>query len=306
MPKRPLKKRIKYALIHWFTLALIYLVNLFPRRWVLAVTGYLGGVAYHLFRKPRNITLTNLHLVYSDTKTPMEIRALSQEVFKMLGRNAGDIIKGLFIKRLEDFKKIVQVEGEEHLERAFARGKGVIAVTAHLGAFEFTCTYLGLAGYNPLAIGTALKDEKLNKLLVEQRISRGAEAVQRGKGTLRLMKGLKSGRLMLILIDQDTRVKSRFVNFMGRPAATPIGGTLMAQRTGASVVPLYITLQPDYRQLIRIGPEIEIQRTDDEEHDLVVNTQRISDTTEQAIRNNPEQWVWMHERWKTKPGEEIK
>jgi KDO2-lipid IV(A) lauroyltransferase len=157
-----------------------------------------------------------------------------------------------------------------------------------------------------MVVMTALKDERLNKLLVDHRVSTGLEAIERGKATIKLMKGLKSGRIVLILIDQDTRVKSRFIKFLGIPAATPIGGTLMAQRTGASVLPMHITLQPDRSQLINIGPEVEIQHTDDEEQDLLVNTQRISDTTEQAILRNPAQWVWMHERWKTQPGEEIK
>jgi KDO2-lipid IV(A) lauroyltransferase len=109
-----------------------------------------------------------------------------------------------------------------------------------------------------------------------------------------------------MLIDQDTRVKSRFVNFLGKPAATPIGGALMAQKTAAAVVPIYISMQSDHSQLIEIFPEVPIIGGGDEEENLVENIQRISDTTEAAILRNPEQWVWMHERWKTKPGEEIR
>jgi KDO2-lipid IV(A) lauroyltransferase len=306
MAKRPLKKRIKYSFIHRLILALIYVVNIFPRRWVMAVTGFLGGIAYHLFNDARNITIRNLNMVYADSKSPAEIHDLSKEVFKMLGRNAGDIIRGVSINTVDGLKKFIRIEGEEHLQKALNKGNGVVIVTSHIGAFEFVGYYLGLANYRPMVVMTALKDERLNKLLVDHRVSTGLEAIERGKATIKLMKGLKSGRIVLILIDQDTRVKSRFIKFLGIPAATPIGGTLMAQRTGASVLPMHITLQPDRSQLINIGPEVEIQHTDDEEQDLLVNTQRISDTTEQAILRNPEQWVWMHERWKTQPGEEIK
>ena len=109
-----------------------------------------------------------------------------------------------------------------------------------------------------------------------------------------------------MLIDQDTKVKSRFVNFLGKPASTPIGAALMAQKTGAAVVPVYISMQSDHSQLLRVHPEVPIDRTGDEEEILIRNTQRISDTTEKAILENPEQWVWMHERWKTQPGEEIR
>jgi KDO2-lipid IV(A) lauroyltransferase len=224
----------------------------------------------------------------------------------MIGKNGGEVIRALPVVKLDKFKKFVTVEGEEHLKAAFARQKGVILITGHVGAFELVGSYAGLAGYEPLGIGTALKDEKLNNLLVHNRTSRGIEAIQRGKETFKLMKGLKSGRLVIMLIDQDTRVKSRFVNFMGHPAATPIGGTLMAMRTGAAVVPMYISMQPGYKQLLEIYPEVDIICTGDEEADLVRNTQSILNTTEKAIRKNPDQWVWMHERWKTQPGEEMR
>ena len=121
-----------------------------------------------------------------------------------------------------------------------------------------------------------------------------------------MLKTLKTGGMVVILIDQDTKVKSRFINFLGKPASTPIGGTIMAQKTGAAVVPIFITLQPDYSQLIRIYPEVKMECTGDPEKDLLVNTQNISNATEMVILQNPSQWVWMHERWKTRPGEEIR
>lgn len=269
-------------------------------------TGFLGGLAFYLFGEASEITINNLNKVFGDSKTPDEIRKLAKEVFKMIGRNAGDFTRGVFIDNLEDLSKIVKVEGEEHLRKAMAKDKGVIGITGHIGSFEFFGSYLGLAGFQPMIIATSLKDDRLNKLLTDQRTAYGNEVIPRGRATLRLIKGLKSGKMGLMLIDQDTKVKSRFIDFLGYQAATPIGPTLIARRTGASVVPMYITLQPDYTHLIRIGPEIELDWTEDEERDLVVNTKKISDTTEEAILRNPEQWVWMHERWKTKPGEELR
>jgi KDO2-lipid IV(A) lauroyltransferase len=131
-------------------------------------------------------------------------------------------------------------------------------------------------------------------------------AIERGRETFKMLKTLKTGGMVIILIDQDTKVKSRFINFLGKPAATPIGGTIMAQKTGAAVVPIYITMQPDYSQVIRIYPEVQMVSTGDPEVDLITNTQNISNTTEKVILDNPSQWVWIHERWKTQPGEEIR
>ena len=305
MAKRPLSKRIKYTFIYWLSLALIHTTNLFPRKWVLKATGWLGQVSFDIFKNFRIITIENLTSVFGENMTPQEIKALARNVFKMMGQNAGDLIRGLPIKQLEKLERFVKVEGVEHIEAARAKGKGVIMLTAHIGAFEFVGSYLGLKGYKPNGIGTALKDEKLNQLLVSSRTSRGIVAIERGKETFRMLKTLKTGGMVIILIDQDTKVKSRFVNFLGKPAATPIGGTIMAQKTGAAVVPIYITMLPDYSQLIRIYPEVPMESTGDPERDLTVNTQNILNTTEIVIRQNPSQWVWMHERWKTQPGEEL-
>ena len=108
-----------------------------------------------------------------------------------------------------------------------------------------------------------------------------------------------------MLIDQDTRVKSRFVNFFGKPAATPVGATVLAMKTGAAVVPTYIHLGGDWKQHMYILPEIPMRDSGDEEEDVVYNTQVLTNFIEDTIREHPDQWVWMHERWKTKPGEEI-
>jgi len=306
MTKRPLKKRIKYTLIYWFSLALIHITNLFPRIWVLKVTGRLGRAAFRFFKGARQITIDNLTLVFGEKMTPLEIEALARKVFEMIGKNAGDLIRGLPIVHLDDLKKFVKIEGEEYLEAAYAKGNGVIMVTSHVGAFEFVGSYLGLKGYKPHGIGTALKDNRLNQLLISSRTSRGIVAIERGKETFKMLKTLKTGGMVIILIDQDTKVKSRFINFLGKPAATPIGGTIMAQKTGAAVVPIYITMQPDYSQVIRIYPEVQMVSTGDPEVDLITNTQNISNTTEKVILDNPSQWVWIHERWKTQPGEEIR
>lgn len=293
-------------MIYWFALTLIKLSNTFPRIWVLKFSGFLGSMAFHLFKEAREVALKNLTDVFGHQKAAAEIQKLARKVFWMIGANAADIMRAVPIESLDELKRFVKIEGEEYLKAAIDKGNGVIMISAHLGAFELVGSFLGLAGYRPIALGTALKDEKLNSMLRKQRASKGGEAVQRGKETFRLFKALKSGRLVGMLIDQDTRVKSRFVNFMGRPAATPIGPTLMALKTGAAVVPIYISLQTDFTQLLRVNPEVTIECTGDEEKDLIQNTQRISDTTEKAILENPEQWVWMHERWKTRPGEEIR
>jgi len=142
-------------------------------------------------------------------------------------------------------------------------------------------------------------------LLFNYRNAYGAVAVERGRETLRLIKALKTGGSVAILIDQDTKVKSRFVDFFGMKAATPVGAAILAMKTGAAVVPTYIFLGEDNKQHMHILPEIPLVLTGDEENDMLTNTQNYTRFIEEQIRQHPTQWVWMHERWKTKPGEEI-
>ncbi|MEQ1587232.1 MAG: lysophospholipid acyltransferase family protein [Cyclobacteriaceae bacterium] len=306
MEKRPLKKRIKYTSLYFFVRFLIFVSNLLPRTVWLTFCGWLGRIAYTVSPKPRARTISHLGLAFGKEKSTQEIVALSKRVFVMLGKNGGDILRSLKVRTLGDLNKFLITDGLENYEKAFAKGKGVMFLTSHLGAFDLQITNMALRGLNPNIIGTALKDERLNELLLQYRNAYGAVAIERGKESMRLFKVLKSGGSIAILIDQDTKVKSRFVDFFGMKAATPIGATVLALRTGASVVPTYIYLGNDGKQHMNILPEIPLVITGDDETDLLVNTQNFTNFTEKIVREHPEQWVWMHERWKTRPGEEIK
>ena len=305
MSKRPLKKRAKYSLIYYFVRFLIFVSNLVPRGLWLWFCGWLGRVAYSFATETRELTTLHLGLAYSKEKPLKEILALSKETFKMLGKNAGDVLRARNVKTLEDLDKFLVTHGIENFEQATAKGKGVIFLTCHLGAFDLQITNMALRGLKPNIIGTPLKDERLNNLLFNYRNAYGAVAVERGKETLRLIKALKTAGSVAILIDQDTRVKSRFVDFFGMKAATPVGATILAMKTGAAVVPTYIYLGDDNKQHMHILPEIPLVLTGDEEKDMVVNTQAFTSFIEEQVRAHPSQWVWMHERWKTRPGEEI-
>lgn len=305
MKNRPLKKRIKYTALYYFIRFLIFAANALPRKIWLAFCGWLGKIAYAVSPKPRERVIYHLGLAFGKEKSAGEILKLSKNVFVMLGKNAGDILRSLKVRTLADMNKFLVTHGLENYEKAFAKGKGVMFLTSHLGAFDLQITNMALRGLNPNIVGTALKDERLNELLWKYRNAYGAVAIERGKESVRLFKVLKSGGSIAILIDQDTKVKSRFVDFFGMKAATPIGATVLALRTGAAVVPTYIYLGDDGMQHMHILPEIPLVMTGDEETDLLVNTQNFTNFTEQIVREHPEQWVWMHERWKTRPGEEI-
>ncbi len=305
MSKRPLRKRLKYSILYYFVRFLIIVSNIIPRKLWLWFCGLLGRIAYSFATQTRELIQLHLGLAYSRELSMRDVLKLSKETFIMLGKNAGDVLRARKVKTLEDLNKFLVTHGIENFERATAKGKGVIFLTCHLGAFDLQITNMALRGLKPNIIGTPLKDERLNDLLFNYRNAYGAVAVTRGKETLRLIKALKTGGSVAILIDQDTKVKSRFVEFFGMQAATPVGATILAMKTGAAIVPTYIYLGKDHKQHMHILPEIPLELTGDEEKDMEVNTQNFTKFIEEQVRAHPSQWVWMHERWKTRPGEEI-
>jgi KDO2-lipid IV(A) lauroyltransferase len=306
MANRPLRKEIKYTALYYFIRFLIFSAGLPPRKMWLRFCGMLGRVAYRFSPKPAERMVNHLTIAFGNEKSPDEIKTLSKKTFEMLGKNAGDIIRSLNVKTLTDLEEFLVTTGMENYEKAHAKGKGVMFLTSHLGAFDLQITNMSLRGLKPNIIGTALGDERLNELLLKYRNAYGAIAIERGKESVRLFKALKSGGSIAILIDQDTKVKSRFVNFFGRPASTPIGATVLALKSGCAVVPTYVYLDENYKQQMVILPEIPLVYTGDDEQDLIINTQNFTNFTEDIVRQHPEQWVWMHERWKTRPGEEIR
>ena len=297
--KRPLHKRLKYFLLYLLVKGLLFMAYILPRKVVLHFCGFLGRMAFYLIKDARKKTILHLELVYGKEKSKEEILRMAKRVFIMIGKNAGDIMRSVNIFDIQAFQNVVRVTGEEHLHKALEAKKGVIVLTAHVGAFELVATYLALMDYCPQIIGTKLKDTRLNQLITQNRSRRGAEAIERGKDTLKVMRNLKLGGLLVMLIDQDTKVKSVFVDFMGMPASTPIGAALLALRTGAKVIPMGIYLDENNQQQMKIYPELEIKYSGNEEKDILINTLALSKATEKLIAHDPTQWVWMHERWKT-------
>ena len=301
---RKFRKKVKYQLLYWLVKFLIFSSNLPPRRMWLSFCGGLGVIAYTFSGKTKRLMKRHLSVAFPE-KSAKEIQHLTKSTFRMLGKNAGEILRASRISSLDQLNKVLVTHGYENFETANRKGKGVIFLTCHMGAFDLQVTNMALRGLNPNIIGTPLKDERLNELLWKYRNQHGAVAIARGRETFRMIKVLKSGGSVALLIDQDTKVKSVFVDFFGKPASTPVGATILAMKTGAAIVPTYVHLDDDGMQHMHILPEVDLRITDNEGDDVVFNTQLLTTMIEGWIRKYPEQWVWMHKRWKTKENETV-
>lgn len=296
------RRKLKYSFLIFLVKSLIWISSWMPRKLLHGVFSLLAKAAFFIVKKEREKTIRNIQIGYPE-KSHKEARKMAREVFVNLGKNYSDLAKGLSIRTKEQYRRVIRIEGEEHIEAAFQKGKGVIGLGCHLGAFELYGTYLGLH-YPTVGVGAKLKNETLDQLVVENRTSRGIDYSHRGESNMKLIRALMQGKVAIMAIDQDVnRVKSVFVDFYGRKAATPIGVAVLAGRTGAAVVPMAMSLQ-NGKQVLTIRPEVELVSTGNEEADVLENTERFTSELEIFIKEYPTQWVWMHERWRTRPESE--
>jgi KDO2-lipid IV(A) lauroyltransferase len=288
----------KYKLLYGFIVTVIEISNVMPRRVWLRLCAMLGSLLFYVAPSIKRQIQKNLTNAFRNEKTATEIQALAKRVVVMLVKNAGVVLREFMTSR-DDFRKETIVRGGEHAEKAFQSGRGVIFLTAHIGPFECLAHELSISGYHPYIIGTPLKDTMLNELINTNRTKFGAVVIERGKETYRVMKNIIAGGTMAILIDQDTSVKSVFVDFFGMPCSTPAGAAIIALKTGAAVVPVFSHLNNKGEHEIDYYREVNLQTTGNEMEDIVANTQTLTTIIESQIRRFPDQWVWMHRGWKT-------
>lgn len=295
------RKRVKNWLLFRLITTLISFLNFLPRNIAISVAGFLGRSAYVIIRDARRRTLHNLTLAFGNEFEQGKLRRLGSRVFSNVGKNVVDAVR-LKKMRWEDIEAMTEIEGLEHFDRAYKLGKGVIALTGHIGNFELLAAWFSLRGYKVSVIGRELYDPRLNRLLVQNREKVGLENIPTTAGVKPIIKALKVGRVLGVLADQDSsRVRGVFVDSFGRPARTPVGPILLPYKTGSPIIPMAIVRKGKNRYKIIVRPEIKLAFSDDRDKDVVEVTQRCTEVLESIIREYPDQWLWMHDRWKSKP-----
>ena len=285
----------------------IYLVvsitNLIGLKCTLSLGKFTGNILYYLFGFTRKKILHNLVLAYGNKLSKNEMIVLSKEIFRNLGKNWAEhfFCIGPFKKRS---LKNISVEGLENLDAALKSGKGVIAVSAHIGCYALIGIKLSMLGYNFVTVISDLKTKagsiiynKARKLAQLPAIPTQPEK-QFYKDALKLLR--ENGTLCLIS-DENQRYGGIFVDFFGRKASTAPGPAGLALRTGAKIIPVFMIRNSDNSQKIIIGEEIKREKTDDPEDDLRNITAGFTIAIENCVRAYPDQWPWMNFRWRTQP-----
>lgn len=297
----PLSKRLKRTLRYGLLRAALAIVGRLPLAWAQALGRALGAAAFHLAPGERRKALASLSVAFPELPEAARLD-LARRSFRHLGTAALEmaVAPRLDVAR---FDRLVDCSGDAlaAMDRVHASGKGAVIVAAHLGNWELQAWGVARHGLPLHAVGKENVDPRLTRLIDRFRAHGGVRNIWRGQpgAAVALLKALRRGEMVAMLIDQDTSVQNVFVPFFGRPAATPRAAADLVLRTGAAALVSLIHKREDGTYRVS-SEELEVPRTGDAERDAVELTARFTERIEAAIRAHPEQWVWMHQRWKTK------
>jgi Kdo2-lipid IVA lauroyltransferase/acyltransferase len=262
------------------------------------ITKTLARLWYAFDRRHRLITLRNLEFALGRELTQAQRQQLAPEVFHHFIKLFFEALSMLFLP-LPQLQQKVIVTGAEHADEALKLGKGIVAIVAHAGNWELTGMVYGL-GYHPLAIVARRHDSPVLDRIIRFLRERGGNTMVPKQGGLKaIVTRLKKNQIVGMAIDQNTTTKGGIlVDFFSHPARTTPIAAILARRFGTPVIPVLSRRLPDGRHLMQISPPLPLEITDDATADIQRHVQLQSDTIEAWVRVSPEQWLWLHKRWK--------
>jgi KDO2-lipid IV(A) lauroyltransferase len=281
--------------------AILKVLGALPRR---AARGVATGVAWALYGmlpKLRRTAELNLRLAFPEWDDARR-REVIRGMVRNLGWMAAEFSRFPRYTR-ENIEEVLILDGHENFLDGQRRGKGVLYLTGHIGAWELSSFAHALYGFPLQYMARPLDNERVDRLVNRYRCLSGNEPIFKNESARALLKILKEAGTVGILADQNTMPgEGVFVDFFGKAACTTTGIARVALHTDAAVVPGYAYWDASIgKYRLRFEPAVELARTGNTERDIFVNTQRFAKVIEEIIRKYPEQWVWVHARWKARP-----
>ncbi len=292
-----MRQRLEY----WIVWLWLKSVGVLPRPLARATAIALSLAIYLLYGRLRGVGMRNLERAFPQM-TRRERRRILRGEYVSLGRQLAEVC--LFPRYTrENVGRVVIYDGFENYERAFARGKGVLFLTAHLGAWELSAFAHSLQGHPLSIVMRSLDNPRVDRLIQSYRTMHGNRTVDKDDFVRGLLAAMRNGEVVGILMDTNmTPPQGVFVDFFGIPAYTASGLARIALRTDAAVVPTFTVWDATLRKYrLRFDPAVELIRTGDNENEIVANTARFTEIIEDYVRRYPDQWLWVHRRWKTRP-----
>jgi KDO2-lipid IV(A) lauroyltransferase len=283
----------------------VYAMRLLPRGMARAIGAMIGAIAFRALGRLRRVGLRNLALALPEL-TAKEREAILRSEYRNLGLLLAEFCK-MPSYTPASASRFIRYEGLENYLKAQERGKGVLVLTGHLGAWELSSFYHSLMGM-PMGMVIRRLDNPLVDAFVNRiRCQHGNRVIHKDDFARGLIASMRAGETVGILMDTNmTPPQGVFVPFFGVQACTASGMARIAEKTGAAVVPGFLLWEANERKyVLHFGAELPVIHTGDAEQDAVSNTAAFTAAIEGYVRRYPEQWLWMHRRWKTRPaGEE--
>lgn len=268
------------------------------------VAEFLGTLAFWLDRRHRRVAVTNLRSAYGDALSPAEAQALARRAFQHFALVAVEVAFFPRLMRTSTFRNHVRFRNMEVEQAVRRNGRGVIFVTAHLGNWEVGGVAMSYLGHQTHSVYRPLANPLLDRILMRSRRMSAQQVVPR-KGALgKLLRVLRRRGDVAFLVDQHERATGIWVHFFGRPASTTPAPALLALRTNAPIITGYTRrVEGDFQFETFLDQPLELNPTGNRDRDVQRITQAINDRIESYVRRFPDQWLWLHRRWRTPPWE---
>jgi KDO2-lipid IV(A) lauroyltransferase len=269
-----------------------------PHKHIATIGRVLGMLMYGIDVRHRRIVRRNLKFVYPEWP-PWRVKKISQRIFQNLGITILEIFQMICFSRNEILDK-VKIRGEEHLMKAMQKNKGAILISAHLGNWEIVSLFWPLYFNVPITVvARQLQNKIINQWTHGLRTRFGSRVIYKDDALPEMTRVLRNGKILAILIDQGIKsslgVKIKFFNKL--VTATP-AASLLAMRCNSPVLPGFCTRNEDGVFTVTLEPPLVLKRTGDLKADLRANTQIMTNAIEKMVRKYPEQWFWVHKRWR--------
>ncbi len=294
-----LQSTVEYAA----TRLLVSGLGAMPRPLAVAVGRGIGRIAYALAGGLRRTGMRNLQLAFPEMSERQRAHLL-RGTFRSLGRQLGEFSQFPYATA-ETLREFVAYGDRdvEHFHQAKARGKGIIFLTSHLGAWELL-SFAHSAFYEPISfMMRPIDNPRIEDLVERYRTRFGNTPIDKKAAARSALRLLRDGGTLGILVDLNTQTREGvFVPFFGYPACTTTGAAVLALRTDAIVLPVCAPWDEARKRFVfRGGPILELVRTGNQERDIEINTANFTAAIERHVRAFPDQWLWIHKRWKTRP-----
>ena len=289
---------------YWLVVAVARTLGRMPRAMARLLAGMIAFSVCWGFGRLRGVGVRNLKMALPEVSDKERARIL-RRVYIHLGWQLVEFCR-MTRYTTENTRDWIRTEGLAHYQAAQARGKGVLVVTGHLGAWELSSFYHSLMGHPMGMVIRRLDNRRLDEYVNGIRCLHGNQVLHKDDFGRGLLTAMHAGRTVGILMDTNmTPPQGAFVKFFGMDACTATGLAHVARKTGAAVLPGFMVWEPAERKyVLHFGEEIEIPHTGDAQADILAGTQLCTAAIEGWIRRYPDQWLWIHRRWKTRPAGE--